>query len=525
MVYSLDRDRYGVIVAESVIAGYTKALGKTIIDPCFEVRYIAQYRNGRVKAIDDVSQATMTTCYLEQLEQLEVKANLVVPVINEKEQLFGLLVAHQCSAPRHWETSEIEFLRQLGNKAGLLLENASLSDKITQLQTQAAQERQWTNHFTNTVQYIRQSLKQDNVLEISVEEVRRVLNCDRVLVYSLKEDKYGVVVAESVAAGYPKALNKTIEDPCFAARYLDKYRDGRVRALDNIHEAGMTACYIEQLETLKVKANLVTPILNEGKLFGLLVAHQCSAPRHWQDYEIRWLTQIATQVGFALDNASMVSKQQSDGIAPQQWINFNMGLIDATTKLELFKVVVEEARKIIATDRVVVYQFDKHWKGTIVAESVIPGYPRIVNSPIADSCFAEKYAEQYRQGRTKAIANIHYENLTDCHLQQLEEMGVKASLIVPILVNKELFGLLIAHQFAKPRMWKQSESDLFAQLALQLGLALDKLELRQALSQTQNKQPSEEGQQVSELISQTQATLQKLQAKIQHQATAIADNL
>ena len=703
VVYSLDRDKYGVIVAESVVNGYTEALGKTIVDPCFEVRYLAQYRDGRVKAIDDISQASMTACYLEQLEQLEVKANLVVPIINDKEQLFGLLVAHQCSAPRHWETSEIEFLRQLGNKAGLMLENASLSEKIARLQTQAARERQWTNYFTDAVQhirqsiqqddvletsveevrrvlncdrvvvyslngdnygvvvaesvaagypralnktiedpcfaaryldkyrdgrvraidniheagmtscyieqletlevkanlvtpilnegelfgllvahqcsaprhwqdyeirwltqiatqvgfaldnagvlaesstrqieaarerqwtnyftdavqYIRQSIQQDDVLETSVEEVRRVLNCDRVVVYSLNGDNYGVVVAESVAAGYPRALNKTIEDPCFAARYLDKYRDGRVRAIDNIHEAGMTSCYIEQLETLEVKANLVTPILNEGELFGLLVAHQCSAPRHWQDYEIRWLTQIATQVGFALDNASMANQQQGEGIAPQLWISFNMALIDATTQSELLKASIEEARKIIATERVVVYKFAPDWNGTIIAESVVAGYPRILNTQIEDPCFAEKYAEQYRRGRTKAIANIHYDNLSDCYLEQLEKLGVKASLVVPILVNEELFGLLIAHQFDKPRLWKQSENDLFAQLARQIGSALEGIELRQTLSQKQNE-PSEEPKQVSESIAQTQATLQKLQAQIQPQSLEIGNDL
>ena len=70
----------------------------------------------------------------------------------------------------------------------------------------------------------------------------------------------------------------------------------------------MTTCYIEQLEELEVKANLVTPIISEGKLFGLLVAHQCDDFRNWQQPEIRWTAQIATQVGFALDNATLVSQ-------------------------------------------------------------------------------------------------------------------------------------------------------------------------------------------------------------------------
>ncbi len=161
VVYSLNQDRYGVIVAESVAPGYTPALGKTIEDPCFEAKYLHEYRDGRVRAIDNIYEAEITPCYLEQLEQLEVKANLVTPIINEG-QLFGLLVAHQCAESRQWQKAEIEFLEQLAKKLALALDNAKLLNVVTSLRTLAATERQWTNYFTDAIQYIRQSLKQDD---------------------------------------------------------------------------------------------------------------------------------------------------------------------------------------------------------------------------------------------------------------------------------------------------------------------------------------------------------------------------
>ena len=487
VVYSLNQDKYGIVIAESVSAGYPRALNKTIEDPCFEARYLDKYRDGRVRAIDNIYEAGMTKCYIEQLETLEVKANLVTPILNEGK-LFGLLVAHQCSQPRNWQDYEIRWVTQIATQVGFALDNAKVLAASTTQQIQAERERKWTHYFTDAIQYIRQSIKQDDVLEISVEEVRRVLECDRVVVYSLNQDKYGIVIAESVSAGYPRALNKTIEDPCFEARYLDKYRDGRVRAIDNIYEAGMTKCYIEQLETLEVKANLVTPILNEGKLFGLLVAHQCSQPRNWQDYEIRWATQIATQVGFALDNATLLKRSRNDGLPTQLLNNFSLGISERVNQKELLKIAVEQARKVIKLDRVIVYQFDARWNGNIVAESVVAGYPRGLNSQIKDPCFAREYKEKYRQGRVKAIANIHQANLTACHLEQLESLAVKASLIVPILQDGQLFGLLIGHQCEQPRLWSQSEIDLFTQLALQLGLALDRVELKTELEQAKDAQ-------------------------------------
>ena len=529
VVYSLNQDKYGVVIAESVAAGYPRALNKTIKDPCFEARYLDKYRDGRVRAINDIYQAGMSRCYIEQLEKLEVKANLVTPLLNQGK-LFGLLVAHQCSEPRNWQDYEIRWVTQIATQVGFALDNAKVLAASAIAQIQAERERKWTNDFTNAISYIRASTKQDDVLDISVEEVRKVLECDRVVVYSLNQDKYGVVIAESVAAGYPRALNKTIKDPCFEARYLDKYRDGRVRAINDIYQAGMSRCYIEQLENLEVKANLVTPLLNQGKLFGLLVAHQCSEPRNWQDYEIRWVTQIATQVGLTLDNATLLKKLNNDGLPTQLLNNFSLSISEKVNRSQLLKIAVEQARKVIKLDRVIVYQFDDNLDGNIVAESVVPGYPRALNSQFKDLCMKREYGEKYGQGRTKAIANVHQANLTAYHLEQLESLSVKASVIVPILQDEQLFGLLIGHQCQQPRLWSQSEIDLFAQLALQLGLALDRVQLREALNAAKNaqinetdKQHSEQqsfNQKISKLLRENQAALQDLSAKISHHSAA-----
>ncbi len=180
---------------------------------------------------------------------------------------------------RNWQEQEIIWITEIATQVGIMLEYNKMfveTDREEQ-KLLAASENLWNQHFTEAIQYIRQSITKEDILKASVKEVRRVLECDRVVVYSMNSDNHGTIVAESVAPGWTKAQGRVIDDPCFEAKYLDMYRDGRVRAWNNIYESGLTKCYIEQLEDLEVKANLVTPILNEGKLFGLLVAHQCSA--------------------------------------------------------------------------------------------------------------------------------------------------------------------------------------------------------------------------------------------------------
>ena len=520
LIYSLDRDnRYGAVIAESVCAGYPRALNKTIEDSCFEAIYLDRYRNGGVRAIDNIYEAETIDCYIEQLESLEVKANLVTPIINEGK-LFGLLVAHQCSQPRHWQQHEIRWITQIATQVCFALDNAKLLAASAKKQIQAETERKWTNYFTNAVRHIRASIEQGNVLDVSVQEVRRVLNCDRVLVYSLdRDDSYGTVAAESVCAGYPKALNKTIEDPCFEAKYLDKYRDGKVQAIDNIQEAGMSDYYIEQLERLEVKANLVTPILNEGKLFGLLVAHQCSQPRHWQQHEIRWVRQIATEVGFALDKAQLLRKAK-EAIPTQLLNNFSQVIGEGVNRSELLKIAVEQARKVIQLDRVIVYQFDNDLNGNIATESVAPGYPRALSSQIEDPYLKREFVEQYRQGKTKAIANVDRADLTIRDLEQLESLSVKAVVVVPILQGDRLFGLLIGHQCQQPRSWSQSEIDLFTGLALQLGFALDRVDLKEQLDAAKNVQTNKPQRQLEQGDREFPRSIEQAQsivrAKIEH---------
>ena len=125
------------------------------------------------------------------------------------------------------------------------------------------------------------------------------------------------------------------------------------------------------------------------------------------------------------------------------------------------------------------------------------------------------------------IANIAQANLTDCHLEQLESFAVKASLVAPILQYEGLFGLFIGHQCSEPRSWEQSSIDIFAQLALQLGLALERVKLIEELDQAHNIQINEANQlqleqQGAELVPENPAALQNLKAKISDQSKIIS---
>ncbi len=302
IVYSFDENWQGTIIAESVDSKYPKALGARIYDPCFADKYVGKYVAGRVQATPDIYKAGLTDCHLGQLEPFEVKANLVAPIIVDKG-LLGLLIAHQCANPRNWTSSEIDFFGQTATQMGPALQRVMLLES-QQLDSFLSQQ------LKDITFKVAEALNQDKVFEVATNMGRQALNASRVIIYTFDEDWKGTIIVESVDPKYPKALGAKIKDPCFADKYVEKYQQGRVQATNNIYTAGLTSCHIQQLEPFEVKANLVTPVIVEGELLGLLIAHQCDAPRQWTTSECNFLSQVATQISPALERIRLLNKQQ-----------------------------------------------------------------------------------------------------------------------------------------------------------------------------------------------------------------------
>jgi PAS domain S-box-containing protein len=119
-------------VKEAVVPGLVAILGQKITDTCFQEDYIQKYRQGRISAITDIEAGQMQSCHVEFLRQFGVKANLVVPIFL-KDQLWGLLIAHQCLHSRQWTNWEIELLRQLSDQIGIALaQSLILEQEINQ---------------------------------------------------------------------------------------------------------------------------------------------------------------------------------------------------------------------------------------------------------------------------------------------------------------------------------------------------------------------------------------------------------
>lgn len=192
--------------------------------------------------------------------------------------------------------------------------NFALSRDITkrqQAEELLQQQMQKERLIGAIAQRIHQSLNLEEILNTTVAEVRQFLTCDRVIIFRLDMDGSGIVVVESVGSDWIPISGTVINDRHFAETYLQLYQQGRVQAVEDIYTANLTQCHVDFLAQFQVRANLVVPIVQEEKLWGLLVAQQCGETRQWQQLEVDLLKSLATQTAIAIQQAELYKQSRT----------------------------------------------------------------------------------------------------------------------------------------------------------------------------------------------------------------------
>ncbi len=140
---------------------------------------------------------------------------------------------------------------------------------------------------------------------------------------------------------------------------------------------------------------------------------------------------------------------------------------------EILGTTVSEVQQFLQTERVFIYRFQPDWSGYVAVESVADGWLPILGTKIKDSFFAEASCrELYKQGRIQATEDIYTAGFSECYVDLLRRLQVRANLVVPIVEGEQLWGLLVANHCSSPRHWEQWDIDLLCALATQVAIAI-----------------------------------------------------
>ncbi|MCC5636622.1 GAF domain-containing protein [Nostoc sp. CHAB 5844] len=470
-----EQDWEGEFVSEDVAPDWESALAAKVYDHCFGEKFAANYQQGKVQAVADIYAAELSNCHIEILSKFHVRANLIVPLLKDK-QLWGLICIHQCGESRQWQDSEIEFIRQIAGHLTIAIQQAKHLQEVQLQAVKLAQAAQRDQVIAQIVDQIRPSLDIETIFKTTTQEIRQLLQADRVAIFRFNSDWSGEFVAESFVEGWTPLVNVL---PIIKDTYLQQTQGGRYAhnetfTANDIYQAGLTDCHVILLEQFQVKAFATAPILQGEKLWGIIAAYQNSAPRQWQPYEVESLSKIGIQMGVALQHYELLAQAHYQA-EQQKTLTSVITRIRKSLDLEtIFQTTVTEVRQMLQADRVAIFQFDqqKDWEGEFISEDVAPDWDSVVAAKVYDYCFGEQFAAHYQQGRVQAVADIYDAGLSACHAKILGNFQVRANLVVPLIKRGNLWGLLCVHQCDKPRNWQPSEIEFVSQIAENLGVAL-----------------------------------------------------
>ena len=220
------------------------------------------------------------------------------------------------------------FAKQVGEgKEGVRLETTERHDEIGIL---SQEMNQMVASLESQGEKLRQEAKQtallatitgtrttnqeelDTAFNNSLQGARELLQVDRMVIYRINPDRSGYISHEAVTDGWTEAFNDPIGDACIPQDLIEAYRNGRVVPTNDVYQTNYHPDHMNLLERLQIRANLVVPVLCQGQLFGLLVAHHCATTHEWSDGEINFMKRLAEQLGVTLDRVAFVREREEE---------------------------------------------------------------------------------------------------------------------------------------------------------------------------------------------------------------------
>jgi len=220
--------------------------------------------------------------------------------------------------------------------------------------------------LTSIILNIHKFTRLSHIFQTAVQGIRELLAADRVVVYQFDIQMNGEIVAESVLPEWTSCINLQIEDTCFRENRGIAYQQGKICAISDIYQGGLSDCHIKLLERFQIKANLVVPILIHNNfleyenledqidqnLWGLLIVHQCGVTRDWQNSEVDFLQQISIHLSLAIQQVHIYQQSRNVSVVLEKKVQDRTKHLESAIKdLEYqSQVLAKIDNAVISTD-------------------------------------------------------------------------------------------------------------------------------------------------------------------------------
>ncbi|MGF1458658.1 MAG: PAS domain S-box protein [Leptolyngbyaceae cyanobacterium] len=212
------------------------------------------------------------------------------------------------------DTSKVPLRNEQGEVIGLLGCYEDITERRL-METQLQQQLQKERLLTLLMQQIRQTLSLKEIFDLTVQQVRQLLKIDRVLIYAIDDSRNVKVASESLKCNCVPLSRRKVRSKHVPPAAYRRYLSGEVFAINDIAQQGLPdhmSVFAEQ--AFAVSAKIMVPIVDQdaGKVWGLLIGHQCDRPRQWQPWEIEVLEQLSHHLAIAIRQIRLYDQLQKE---------------------------------------------------------------------------------------------------------------------------------------------------------------------------------------------------------------------
>ncbi|MEA5573749.1 GAF domain-containing protein [Calothrix sp. UHCC 0171] len=466
--------------------------------------------------------------HLEYLKAMGIQSSLVIPIFpqhSDEPSLWGLLVLHH-SQPRSILKRELRALQQLTDQIAIAIAHSQLSQQID-----IEQQRQV---IINQVITQLHSLPTRQLREALATTALALRGCGGRIYLQSTGELHTWGEQPQLPQSFPHSLIE--QHPCWQQHWMTESPQEGIWAISDLYQESELSVLAAAFEQTKIRGLLLIPLGYHQNCMGVM-----SIFRHESDSEIVWVGKYQQNPQNHLPQISFQTCQEEKKAQVKEWRQEEISLgqilaqhflmaiqqqqtyyqlqsrncklkqqvelktaelkkhllianaikivseqIRGTLDLKItLQTIVREVRKLLNTDRVLIYQLFDNLEGEVIVEDIHGNWQSVLAIKAPPNCFPNEQALQYFRGRTRAINNVATASLSPCHLEFLDSLEIKANLIVPINMGDYLWGLLIAHQCEAPRNWHEDEIDLLKQLADQAAIAIQQSQLYEATRQAE----------------------------------------
>lgn len=263
-----------------------------------------------------------------------IKSLIACPIILN-QQPIGMILVHQCDRLRVWFDLELELVEAVARHVALALDHGQLFARAREMADQQVLINQ-------IVRATRGSLDADTILDTVTRELGTALGADYCQIAEPRPEGPLVVTHEYHREELPSRKNLSLygsrmdfhpqtatpqdlrsvlgvdlsELPgkaAFAQSPL-QLEQAPIAVISDVAGDRRALMFSDYLETVGSQSVLAAPLLQDDRVLGMLVVHQCRKRRDWQDSEVRLIATVADQLAVAISHAQLFEQVKHQAI-------------------------------------------------------------------------------------------------------------------------------------------------------------------------------------------------------------------